>query len=237
MPRKPRYYIPDIPAHIIHRGINHQDCFFAQDDYQTYLQYLGRACKYFRCYLHAYALMTNHVHILMTPTTEDGVSRVMHSVGCRYGRYINMVYRRTGTLWGGRHKASLVQNHYYLFTCYKYIESNPVRAGMVNHPRDYPWSSYQLNAEGAANPIIQAHPNYISLGNNDTERQTIYCDLFREGLEDSELKAIRNAINQEMPFGNERFKLMIEAILGRRIRCNQRGRPKKINYADPVILR
>ena len=237
MPRKPRYYIPDIPSHIIHRGINRQDCFFSRDDYRIYLQYLASACKSFHCHLHAYALMTNHIHLLMTPTTEDGISRVMHSVGCRYGRYINKIYRRTGSVWSGRHKVSLIQNHYYLFTCYKYIETNPVRTGIITHPRDYPWTSYRINAEGVINSVIQPHPNYLSLGNNDGERQAIYRDLFREELEDSELKAIRRAINQEIPFGNERFKLMIEAILGRRIQVNQRGRPKKSNLSVPAAIR
>jgi len=138
MPRKPRHYLAGVPAHIIQRGNNRLPCFFSADDYQFYLECLGEsACRY-GCVIHAYVLMTNHIHLLMTPINENAISRVLQSVGRRYVRHINQMYQRTGTLWEGRHKGSLVQSEEYVLACYRYIELNPVRAGIVAHPSEYP---------------------------------------------------------------------------------------------------
>ena len=160
MPRKPRMYLPEIPCHVIQRGNNREACFFAEQDYQFFLEYLAAACRRYRIAIHAYVLMTNHVHLLMTPTTREGISRAMQSIGRRYVQYINREYRRCGTLWESRHKASLVDAERYLLTCYRYIELNPVRAGMVEHPGDYRWSSYRHNAYGEKNALITQHPLY-----------------------------------------------------------------------------
>ena len=227
MPRKPRYYLPEIPCHIIQRGNNRQASFYADDDYRFYLQCLSESAKRYQCAIHAYVLMTNHVHLLMTPATGAGISRVMQSVGRRYVQYINYTYKRTGTLWEGRHKASLIQRRHYLLKCYRYIELNPVRAGMVDQPGEYRWSSYRSNAEGRANPLITAHPEYLLLGATAAERQDAYRDLFKSHMDSNEIKEIRRAITHDVPLGNERFREEIEAMLGRRIQDKRRGRPKK----------
>lgn len=144
MPRKARMYLPGVPCHVISRGNNRDACFYSDDDSLFYLTCLQGACQRYGVSLHAYVLMSNHVHLLMTPAREDGISKVMQSVGRRYVQYINMNYRRSGTLWEGRHKSSLVDAEDYVLACYRYIELNPVRAGMVEHPADYRWSSYRV---------------------------------------------------------------------------------------------
>ncbi|MGI0034916.1 MAG: transposase [Nitrososphaera sp.] len=141
MPRKPRMYLAGQPCHVVQRGNNRCATFFDDVDYRHYVGCLKEATGCYRVSLHAYVLITNHVHLLMTPSDEFGVSRVMQSLGRRYVQYINHQFRRTGTLWEGRHKASLVQAEHYLLTCYRYIELNPVRAGMVSHPGEYRWST------------------------------------------------------------------------------------------------
>ena len=141
MPRRARLRFAGVPLHIIQRGNNRTACFFAEQDYRFYLHDLGELARRFECGVHAYALMTNHVHLLITPSATDSASLLMKHLGQRYVQYVNRVYRRSGTLWEGRFKSSLVQRQSYVLKCQRYIELNPVRAGMVPHPRDYPWSS------------------------------------------------------------------------------------------------
>lgn len=150
MPRKPRFYLPDIPYHIVQRSNNRTACFFSSSDFGIYINALTDALQTFHVQLHAFVLMTNHVHLLMTPSDSQGISKVMQSVGRTYVRAINGLYRRTGTLWEGRHKASPINSEEYLLICQRYIELNPVRAGMVDHPSEYRWSSYQANGAGKA---------------------------------------------------------------------------------------
>ena len=147
MPRKPRFNIVGIPQHVIQRGNNREPCFYSEQDYQRYLKDLSDSAKKHDCRIHAYVLMTNHVHLLVTPMVEHGISNMMQALGRRYVYYINKNYQRSGTLWEGRYKASLIDNERYLLTCMRYIELNPVRAKMVEHPGEYPWSSYQANAQ------------------------------------------------------------------------------------------
>jgi len=137
MPRKPRMFIPGVPCHVIQRGNNRDVCFYCDDDYLFYLECLKSACKRYHVSVHAYILMTNHVHLLMQPEDEVGITRVMQSIGRRYVQYINRAYRRSGTLWEGRFKASIINAEEYLLACYRYIELNPVRANMVTHPANY----------------------------------------------------------------------------------------------------
>ncbi len=146
MPRQQRYRLPGVPQHVIQRGNNRQVTFFDNMDYRKYLDCLETAGDKYDCAIHAYVLMTNHVHLLMTPSEPDSISKVMQSVGRQYVQYINWSYKRTGTLWEGRYKASPIESERYLLTCYRYIELNPVRAGMVASPADYAWSSYRHNA-------------------------------------------------------------------------------------------
>ena len=227
MPRKPRMYIPHIPSHVVQRGNNRAACFFAEDDYRFYLQCLDEGRQKTNVSVHAYTLMTNHVHLLMTPMDMTGISRLMQSIGRRYVQYINYTYRRSGTLWEGRHKASLVQAESYLLTCYRYIEMNPVRALMVDHPGDYPWSSYRYHAYGERNPIISDHSLYSELANGVKSRLACYRELFKTDIGKETLHAIRKAINFTMPLGNNRFQEEIEGILKRKTGYAKRGRPGK----------
>jgi putative transposase len=227
MPRKPRFRLPGVPQHVIQRGNNRQTCFFGSKDYRLYLDWLGQACDKYGCVVHAYVLMSNHVHLLVTPERPGAVGLVMQSLGRRYVRYVNNSYRRTGTLWEGRYKASLVEDETYLLTCYRYIELNPVRARMVERPGDYRWSSYAYNALGRFDPYLTPHPVYLRLGNHPEERRHAYSGLFPPGLDEDLLKTIREALDQELVLGSERFKDVIEATQKRRARPGKSGRPRR----------
>ncbi len=227
MPRSPRIYLADVPCHVIQRGNNRQPCFFADLDYVYYLDCLKEASRKYRCAVHAYVLMTNHVHLLMTPHQRNGVSRLMQSVGRRYVQYVNFSYQRTGTLWEGRHKASLIQSEAYLLTCYRYLELNPVRAGLVERPGDYPWSSYRAHAQGQVDPVIEDHSEYLALGDTSESRQQAYRELFRHQVPDADLHVIRATAQRGVPLGNDRFRESVERQLRRRISYRPRGRPRK----------
>lgn len=228
MPRKARMYLPHIPCHVIQRGNNREACFFAEQDYQFYKECLRDASLRYGVSVHAYVLMTNHVHLLMTPDSKSGISLVMQSLGRRYVQYINKEYRRTGTLWESRHKASLIDADDYLFMCMRYIELNPVRANMVKHPANYKWSSYRCNAAGKVDKLITRHELYASLGLDDSARKETYVSLFSHEIEQADLRMIRNAATFSMPTGNNRFQAQIEAMLDRRLGYAKRGRPYKI---------
>jgi putative transposase len=227
MPRKPRYYQAGVPCHVITRGNNRSVCFFQPADYQFYLECLLDACKRYHVNLHAYVLMTNHVHLLMTPHDQYGVSRTMQSIGRRYVQYVNYKYRRSGTLWEGRHKASLVDHERYLLICQRYIELNPVRAGMVQQAGDYQWSSYRENAGHQVASQLTPHDCYRRLGVNNQDRQFAYQSLFTQALEEKTLSEMRCAINTSMPIGGVRFKQEIEAAIGRTLGYVKRGKPSK----------
>ena len=227
MSRQPRFVLPGQPQHVIQRGNNRDVIFVADEDYQFYLKKLAAACLRFGCELHAYVLMTNHVHLLMTPLTAQSISKVMQSLGRYYVQYFNDQYKRTGTLWEGRYKSTLLDSETYLLTCYRYIEMNPVRAGMVDHPSDYPWSSYACNAAGKADPMISPHALYLQLGENDDARQHHYRALFDAHLEPRELDEIRNATNKSWVLGSDRFKDRIEALTARQERPKPRGGDRK----------
>ncbi len=227
MPRKPRMYLAGVPAHVIQRGNNRDACFFHEDDYRFYRQCLVDACDRYGVSVHAYVLMTNHSHLLMTPKREDGISRVMQSVGRRYVQYINRTYRRTGTLWESRHKASLVDAESYLFACYRYIELNPVRANMVPHPADYPWSSFRAHAYGEPDPLVYNHPLFYALGADSEAQAAAYRELFCTDLEPGLVHEIRKSARFSVPLGNDRFKDQVERVLGRSVGHAGRGRPVK----------
>jgi len=183
-----------IPQHIIQRGNNKHVCFFVEKDYIVYLSKLKEYSLKYEVSIHSYVLMTNHVHLLLTPEVEgDGVSRMIQSLGRCYVRYINKTHDRTGTLWQGRFKSTLVDSEKYLLTVSRYIELNPVRANMVTHPAEYPWSSYQKNAMGKPISLITPHSCYQSLGRSDQARQAAYRGLFDELIPEQTLKEIRDA--------------------------------------------
>ncbi|MES9868354.1 MAG: transposase [Sedimenticola sp.] len=179
MARLPRYSIPGQPQHVIQRGNNREPVYYDEADYRFYLEKLEAACKQHDCTVHAYVLMTNHVHLLMTTNSGEGIGKVMQMLGRYYVQYFNYNYDRTGTLWEGRYKATLFDSEAYLLTCMRYIELNPVRAGMVEHPRDYPWSSYHRNALGDEDGLVSDHLVYRKLGTSREERESAYRSLFR----------------------------------------------------------
>ena len=209
------------------RGNNRQATFFADEDYVFYLNCLHDAARKHECAIHAYVLMTNHVHLLVTSSEPGAMSLVMRDLGRRYVQYVNFVYRRSGTLWEGRFKASLVDTETYFLRCCRYIECNPVRARMVDHPAHYRWSSYCFHAEGAPDRLLSTHEQYERLGGTADERQQAYRELFRSELDSSELTEIRDTVNRGWALGSERFKDQIEAALQRMARPPKRGRPPR----------
>ena len=227
MPRRPRVHLPNLPLHIVQRGHNRDACFFAEDDYLAYRHWLGEALQASGCALHAYVLMTNHVHLLLTPPDANAVTQLMISLGRRYVQYINKTYRRTGTLWDSRYKSSLVQADHYLLLCQRYIELNPVRAAMVDDPAHYRWSSYRSNGLGQADPLLSPHSVYLELSSKGAQRQSLYRDLFRSELEGDAIDDIRVALNQGQPLGDSRFIDNIERATGQRREVRPRGRPRK----------
>jgi putative transposase len=227
MPRQPRLDLAGVPQHIVQRGNDRQPCFFQDVDHVRYLDELREICLRESCAVHAYVLMTNHVHLLMTPSGQGQVARVMQSLGRRYVRYVNDRYRRTGTLWEGRYKACLVDSESYLLRCYRYIELNPLRARMVADPADYRWSSFACNALGVVDPLIRPHSSYLSLGGNVDERCSVYRALVEETITPDELASIRLHLQRQHAYGTERFRVAIEAQLSRRAGPAKIGRPKK----------
>ena len=223
MARLPRLNLPGIPQHVIQRGNNKQVSFFNDTDYAVYLDKLKLYSEKYSVTVHSYVLMTNHVHLLMTPETEQGVSQVMQALGRYYVRYINQTYGRTGTLWEGRYKSTLVDGDNYFLTVSRYIELNPVRAGMVAHPAEYPWSSYQYNALGKPIELITPHIIYQGLAKTEKTRQKRYSALFDKMIPDYTLEEIRDSINRAWVLGDERFKQQIEKQTGRRTSPLTRG--------------
>ena len=226
MARKPRFNLPGVPQHVVQRGNNREPCFYAVDDFYRYLDDLHDAAMKNHAAIHAYVLMTNHVHLLVTPGHAYTITHMMQDLGRKYVRYINHTYRRTGTLWEGRYKASLVDSETYLLSCMRYIEMNPVRAGMVDSPSQYRWSSYMKNAQGEKDKLIEPHPLYGSLGTTELDQRQAYRELFRHHLEDTQIHAIRDALSQELVLGRDKFKDKIEQMLKRQARPGQPGRPR-----------
>jgi putative transposase len=225
MPRRARLAIPGIPWHIIQRGNNRSVCFYAEEDFHFYLHFLQEFAVKFGCAIHAWVLMTNHVHLLLTPQKTDSVSLLMKHLGQRYVQYINRTYKRSGTLWEGRFRSCLTQTEDYVLACYRYIELNPVRAAMVNQPQDYRWSSYHSNALGKASNLIVPHEEYLRIGRDEQTRLEAYRALFKAHLDEETVGQIRSATNGNYALGGERFQKEIEASLGRRVKRGQAGRP------------
>ena len=211
--------------HLVQRGINREPCFFAEEDYHCYLHWLEEAARDCCCVIHAYVLMSNHVHLLLTPTETGAPSRLMQSLGRRYVQYANRFYRRTGSLWEGRYKSSVVQAESYLLACMRYIELNPVRAGMATDPAQYRWSSYRASGLGQADPRLTAHPLYLALDAKTDFRCTAYRTLFRPELDEEAAADIRESMRLGMPLGNERFAEAICRQLGIRRNTGKRGHP------------
>lgn len=223
MARLPRYILSGHPQHIIQRGNNRSIIFNMEKDYHYYLKILKESAKEHRCAIHAYVLMTNHVHLLITPEEGTAIGKMQQMIGRYYVRYFNDKYKRTGTLWEGRYKATLIDSEQYLLTCMRYIEMNPVRAKIVTSPEEYRWSSYRANAMGEENALIEYHSEFRGLGQTDAERQEAYVHLFNNGLSNQMLRDIRFATNSSWILGTEKFSKKIEKIVNRRLGPLQKG--------------
>ena len=201
MARLPRLCLPGVPQHIIQRGINRQACFVSDKDFAAYAHWLDKSARKYQVAVHAWVFMTNHVHILVTSQTEQGVSRMMQAIGRHYVRYFNHTYGRTGTLWEGRFKSCLVDAEDYLLACHRYIELNPVRAGMVAVPEDYTWSSYRANGFGQQMKLWTPHRVYLELGSTIRERAAAYRELFAGHIDERLVSQIRKATNRGLILG------------------------------------
>lgn len=199
MPRLLRTPFTHTPLHVVQRGHNRCDVFHRENDYLVYLAALNWALQQYRCDLHAYTLMTNHVHLLMSPMTLESLPRLFMSVGSRYGQYFNRKYQRSGSLWGGRYYASLILSDEQLMRCYRYIELNPIRAGITDAPGAYRWSSYRCNGEGQSDELVVPHELYLRLGRTEAARQANYRELCAEALLPQEIAAIRHAVKRGNP--------------------------------------
>lgn len=227
MARHPRLDLPDVPQHIVQRGNNRAPCFFDDRQRRMYLDLIHDAAGAAAVSIHAYVLMTNHVHLLATPHRTGAISALMQTVGRRYVQWINKLRDRTGTLFEGRFKSSLVQSERYLLSCYRYIELNPVRAGLAAHPADYRWSSYHCNGLGKPNRLITMHPVFAELGGAPAERRARYQALITEALSADECEAIRSHLKQNRALGSTDFQKRVESATGRPARLRPRGRPRK----------
>ena len=227
MPRKPRFFLPGVAVHIVQRGHSRNPVFFEDSDYQIYLGLLYDASKRYSCAIHAYVLMTNHIHLLVTPCEKEGVSRLMQAVNRQYVPYINYTYGTSGSIWEGRFKASLIDDEEYLLACMRYIELNPIRANMVCLPEDYSWSSYAGNTTKCMNEILTPHSIYLGLGLNREARFAAYIALFRHYLDTEVLSEIRRSYQTGIPLGNEYFREKIEQKLKYEAGQARQGRPSK----------
>jgi len=227
MARLPRLDLADIPQHIVQRGNNRLPCFLDDEDRQRYLQCLRNGLTRFGCRLHAYVLMSNHVHLLLSPNEAGAVSRLMHTFARNYAGLFNGRHGRTGTLWKGRYKACLVDSGSYFLACSRYIELNPVRAWMVAQPDHYPWSSYAANAAGQADPLLTPHPEYLALGRDPTVRAAAYRALFAEALPAHLVVEIRDYLQQQKALGTDRFRSWVETRTGRFTEVRAAGRPPR----------
>ena len=214
MPRRSRMYISGLPYHLVQRGNNREACFFEPEDYQFYAFLLEENLTRYGVHLHAYVLMTNHVHLLLTLDHEDSISRLTRTLGSRFAQYMNKKYKRTGSLWEGRHKASAVDSENYLLKCYRYIELNPVVANMVKLPEEYLWSSYGINAWNDDSNIVEPHQEYLKLSASAEQRCYAYRELFKTNLSDYDLHSIRKSVHYCQPLGNDYFRLQVERKLG-----------------------
>lgn len=232
MARRPRVLLPDIPLHIIQRGNNRSACFYSDEDYIFYIDTLAMLAEFYGCKVHALCLMTNHVHLLLTPTCCAGAGLLMKGLGQRYVQYVNRTYQRTGTLWEGRFRSCLVQQENYVLACYRYIEMNPVRAGMVIHPGDYRWTSYRANAQGELSGFISPHAAYSELGSRSAQRAEAYRSLFNDRLSPGLIEQIRSSTNGNYVLGDQKFASEIAHALGKRVSQGVSGRPKKYELKE-----
>jgi putative transposase len=201
MPRPLRNIVPGVAVHLIQRGNNRAACFRRESDYLLYLLHLRELSARLECAVHAYCLMTNHVHLLVSPSSAEACKRLMKQLGQRYAQYFNRTYSRTGPLWDGRYHSSVAASARYVLGCYRYIELNPVAAGMVNHPTLYTWSSYRANALGKDDRIVSPHAEYLALGLDAVAQRNSYTALFHEAMDRHSLQTFEPPREAATPWG------------------------------------
>lgn len=230
MPRPLRILLPNTPHHIVQRGHNRQTIFVEDDDYNYYRDNLIHFKKEFGCRIYAYCLMTNHVHLVIEPGDDpESLSRLMKGVAGRQTRYANKRKGRSGSLWEGRFKSSIISTADYLPACCRYIDLNPLRTGMVSAPQDYKWASYRCKAEGSDDQTVDFDTSYLSLGKNKRDRQTAYKQYVCDTIPEAEITLIRNALQRGQLTGSDRFRQEVSQRLGLRISNKGPGRPRKSN--------
>ena len=227
MARLPRYNLINQPQHIMLISNGREPIFFAQQDYQYFHDCLDAAAYNYQLKLHAYVLMPDHIHLLATPGSSDGVSRVVQSIGRNYVQYFNESYGGSGSLWEGRYRATVIDARAYMLDICRYIESNPVRAGLVDKPQAYHWSSYAHNALGKSDEMITAAREYRELGDDDKTRRKLYRETFRKKPDAELIQRITDSALKGWVLGDSRFARKIEKLSGRRATPLPRGRPRK----------
>ncbi|WP_444895432.1 transposase [Microbulbifer sp. EKSA008] len=232
MPRLPRLNLINVPQHIVQVGHNNLPCFFDEEDYQYYLISLRNASDQYGVDVHAYVLLPNMIQIIATPTIPDGISSMMQSLGRRYVQFVNHRYKRSGTLWRGRYKSSLIDSDAYLLTCYRYVELRPLYLGLADSLEDYEWSSFNHHTNIKKDNLIKDHRLYLSLGNTVMERAQSYRKLFQYSFDRKLLDYIAETIKLGHVLGGDAFKEKIEQIVNQRVRPLKRGRPKKANKVE-----
>jgi putative transposase len=228
MARLPRLTLPGYPHHVIQRGNNRQAIFSSLADYQTLLTLLEEYAKKFNVAIHAYVLMSNHFHLLATPQTADGLPQMMQAVGRRYVRYFNDHQKRSGTLWEGRYKSTLIQTDRYLLACMTYIDLNPVRGALVAQAADYPWSSYGHYVGLRSDPLITPHALVWELGNTPFAREATYAELVQSGINPVQQAALTAATLHGWALGGADFVADLQNKTQRRVARSSAGRPVSV---------
>ena len=238
MPRQPRLVLPDVAVHVVQRGNNRVDCFRDDADFLVYLANLRELSAHLGCAVHAFCLMSNHVHLLLTPGSLDGCAALMRNLGQRYVQYFNRRHDRTGTLWEGRFRSCVAQSARYVLACYRYIELNPVRAAMVGDPLAYPWSSHGVNIGHSTDPFIIPHREFVALATDERLRAAIYRSLFAQPFEPALLSEIRDATGGGYPLGSDAFRSEV-ASTGRRVGRRRPGpvrQTERSSGSDPDLF-
>lgn len=225
MARLPRLTLPGYPHHVIQRGNNRQPIFVSPADYQTLLDLLRENAEKFQVAIHAYVLMSNHFHLLATPSTLEGLPQMMQAVGRRYVRYFNDLQKRSGTLWEGRYKSTLIQSDRYLLACMAYMDLNPVRAGLVAQARDYPWSSHGHYTGRRVDKFVTPHALYWELGNTPFAREAAYAELVQSGISAVQQTALTDAALSGWVLGGADFVADLQKRTQRRVLKSMAGRP------------
>lgn len=226
MARLPRLVIPSQPHHIIQRGAGRQAIFHDTDDYLSFLRHLKEAAKQFKVAIHAYVLMTNHIHLLASPSDLTGMAKMMQWIGRHYVPYFNRKHDRSGTLWQGRYKAAVIDSERYFLLCSRYIELNPVRAAIVGTPGEYRWSSYLHHIGAVQDSLISEHPLYWALGNTPFSREAAYRGLIDQTISAKDATDLTDATLKGWAIGSEAFKNALEKETSQRVRPAKAGRPR-----------